>query len=158
MKVALELQRYFGMRKEESLKFRPQEYDQGDYIWVKHGKNGRPRKTPVTTAYQRELLERCKRLAGEGSMIPADKSYYCYMKMFENECHRVGIYNMHGYRHQYVQQWYREATGWPCPKEGGLSRKEMTPEQRRIDLKVRLVISEAIGHTREDVTSIYLGS
>jgi len=158
MKAALELQRYFGMRKEESLKFRPKECDKGNYIWVKYGKGGRPRRTPVKTPYQRKLLDRCHLLAGDGSMVPNDKTYYRYMKMFENECHRAGIYNVHGFRHQYVQDWYKEATGWDCPKAGGLSRKEMMPEQRLLDSAVRKIIAEAIGHSRDDLTAIYLGS
>ena len=64
---------------------------------------------------------------------------------------------MHGLRHAYAQIRYEELTGWKAPAAGGPKSKTLTPEQREIDRKARLVISQELGHEREQVTTAYLG-
>jgi hypothetical protein len=64
---------------------------------------------------------------------------------------------MHGLRHAYAQERYRELTGWPAPAAGGPTVKALTAEQRTIDRQARLTISQELGHEREQITSIYLG-
>ena len=160
MELSLLLQQHFGLRREESLKFQPAYADRGNRLVLKDSwcKGGRARWIPIRTLAQREILERCHRLAGQGSMIPADKSYIQHLKAFENACQRAGISNVHGLRHHYAQTRYRELTGWDCAKVAdGLTRKDMTPEQRRIDKGARFTLSAELGHGRGDVVAIYIG-
>lgn len=37
---------------------------------------------------------------------------------------------MHGLRHAYAQTRYEKLTGWKSPKAGGLTSKDLTPEQQ----------------------------
>jgi len=64
---------------------------------------------------------------------------------------------MHGLRHAYAQQRYRELTGWLAPAAGGPTVNALTPEQKAIDRQARLTISRELGHEREQITSVYLG-
>ncbi|MBF4370531.1 integrase, partial [Vibrio anguillarum] len=63
----------------------------------------------------------------------------------------------HGLRHEYAQARYLELTGWRSPKAGGLSSRELTPEQKAVDREARLTISKELGHEREAITVAYLG-
>jgi len=159
VRLSLQLERAFGLRKEESLKFQPAYADKGDHLELMGSwcKNGRPRIIPIDFKEQRELLDACHRLAGQGSMIPADKSYAQHLSSFESYCSRADIKNVHGLRHKHAQELYKTLTGWECPKNGGLRRKEMSKEQKEIDRKVRLKISHDFGHGRENITAVYLG-
>ena len=64
---------------------------------------------------------------------------------------------MHGLRHAYAQERYRELTGWECPVRGGPGRKSMSPAKRKIDFEARMTISSELGHGREEITVVYLG-
>lgn len=161
MKLSLELARQFGLRREEALKFQPSYADQEDKLVLKASwcKGGRAREIPIRAEAQRELLKQCHAIAGKGSMIPKDRSYKDHLKAFENACHRAGISNVHGLRHAYAQTRYLELTSWNCPKVvGGVSRKAMTVEQKAKDSEARMKISAELGHGREEVTAVYLGS
>ena len=68
-----------------------------------------------------------------------------------------GLSKMHGLRHAYAQQRYRELTGWPSPHAGGPSKRELTEAQQASDQQARLTISEELGHVREQITAVYLG-
>ena len=96
-----------------------------------------------------------KRFAGKGSLIPAELSYVEQLHRFEYQCDQAGIHRVHGHRHQYAQERYRELTGWSAPALGGPQSKELTREQKAVDREARLTISKELGHEREQVTSIY---
>jgi hypothetical protein len=64
---------------------------------------------------------------------------------------------MHGLRHAYAQQRYRELTGWPSPHAGGPDKKALTQAQQQSDQSARLTISKELGHVREQITAVYLG-
>ncbi len=49
-------------------------------------------------------------------------------------------------------------SGNECPVKGGRCQREMSKEEREFDRLIRLQISEELGHSREQITSIYLGS
>ena len=102
-------------------------------------------------------VARGKGLAGKGSLIPADRSYVQQLRRFEYQCDRAGIHRVHGHRHQYAQERYRELTGWSAPAAGGPRSRELTREQKLIDREARLTISSELGHEREQVTAIYCG-
>ena len=73
IRCSLELQRAFGLRREECLKFQPYFADRRGKLVLKASwcKGGREREIPVRTAQQRDVLDRAHRLAGRGSMIPS---------------------------------------------------------------------------------------
>lgn len=161
LRISLELQRAFGLRREECLKFQPVYAMSGgaDSIRLKASwcKGGRARVVPVLNEGQRDVLARAAALVGNGSMIPPQLSYAKRVKQYENATARVGLSKMHGLRHEYAQGRYRELTGWEAPAKGGPKAKQLTEEQKTIDLAARLQISQELGHNREAITAVYLG-
>lgn len=161
LRCSIELQRAFGLRREECLKFQPSYAMAGgpEKILIKPqwAKGGRGREVPVRTAQQREILARAAALAGSGSMIPKEMSYAKRLKQYEYATNRAGMSKLHGLRHEYAQQRYKELTGWEAPAKGGPTAKELTPEQKAMDLAARLQISQDLGHNREAITAVYLG-
>jgi site-specific recombinase XerD len=157
--LSLQLQAAFGLRREESLKIRPEKADRGDRLVLDASwcKGGRERAIPIRNGEQRTLLNAAKEFAKGGSLIPADKSYKEHLRQFRTQCDRAGISKVHGHRHQYAQQRYRELTGRACPACGGLTSKQLTAEQKLIDRQARLIISTELGHGREQITAVYLG-
>ena len=159
VRMSLELQQAFGLRREEAMKFQPSFADRGDHIVLKASwtKGGRERVIPVRTKEQRDVLNRARRLAGFGSLIPGNRNYVHQMRVYEGNTLRAGLSQMHSLRHAYAQNRYEELTGWKCPVAGGLESRGMTQEQREIDRQARLIISKELGHEREAVTCAYLG-
>jgi len=161
LRISLELQRAFGLRREECLKFQPGYAMAGGpgKIMIKPAwaKGGRGREVPITNDRQREVLARAAALAGSGSMIPKDQSYIQRLKQYEYATNRAGMSKLHGLRHEYAQTRYKELMGWECPAKGGLTAKELTPEQKAQDLAARLQISHELGHGRESISAVYLG-
>lgn len=158
-RMSLRLQAAFGLRRAESIKIRPEWADRGDCLHLKDTwtKGGRPREIPIRNEEQRQLLDEAKRLAGRGSLIPADKRYVEQLRRFEYQCAQAGINRIHGHRHQYAQTRYREITGWAAPAAGGPRWSTLTPSQREIDREARLAVSRELGHERIVVAGVYLG-
>lgn len=159
VRMSLRLQQAFGLRREEALKIQPRWADRGKYLHLKASwtKGGRERTVPIRTQEQRALLEQAKRLAGLGSLIPGGRQYVEQLRIYERHTANAGLSKMHGLRHAYAQQRYQELTGWPSPHAGGPSRTQLTKSQRDADQRVRLTISEELGHQREQITAVYLG-
>jgi site-specific recombinase XerD len=157
--LSLQLQAAFGLRREESLKIRPGKADRGDRLVLDASwcKGGRERAIPIRNSEQRTLLNAAKEFAKGGSLIPADKSYKEHLRQFRTQCDKAGISKVHGHRHQYAQQRYKELTGRACPACGGLTAKQLIAEQKLIDRKARLIISAELGHGREQITAVYCG-
>ncbi|HBI5502358.1 TPA: integrase domain-containing protein [Salmonella enterica subsp. enterica serovar Welikade] len=164
--LSLRLQEAFGLRREESMKFRVswalkgQSPDNISAISLKPSwtKGGRPRSIPVLTQEQRQLLAEVRQLTGSGSLIPPDRSYREHLRVFERETASVGTGHTHGLRHAYAQRRYEELSGRKPPVLGGSPRRAMRREERRKDDEIRRQISEELGHSRISVTSIYLGT
>lgn len=163
---SLRLQDSFGLRREESMKFQPefaldgQWIDNAKYIvlkptWTK-GKRGRT--IPISNENQRKELRKAYALAQKngGSMIPKEKSYKAHKSNFEAVTHALGVGQTHGLRHGYAQTRYLELMGFPCPAVGGF--RSLTSEEIAKDKEVRMLISEELGHSRINITSVYLGS
>ena len=164
-RCSIELQRAFGLRREECIKFQPKFALQGQSVVEAKGvalkgswcKGGRERTVPITNDYQREVLARAVALAKSGSMIPPKLKYIDQVHKYNWAAEKAGLHKLHGLRHEYAQSRYFELTGWKAPVADGPKAKEMTPEQRVIDKAVRLKISNELGHGREAITAVYLG-
>lgn len=159
VRMSLKLQQAFGLRREEAIKFQPSFADQGDHIVLKPSwtKGGKGRIIPIRNKEQRDVLNRARRLAGFGSLIPSNRNYVHQMRIYEGNTLRAGLSRMHGLRHTYAQNRYEELTGWKCPAVGGPDAKTLTVEQKNTDRQARLTISQELGHNREQITAAYLG-
>jgi hypothetical protein len=159
VRMSLQLQQAFGLRREESIKCQPAYADRGDRLVLKASwaKGRKAREIPIRTPEQRAVLNRAHRLAGKGSLIPADRTYIQQLKLYERQTARAGLPKLHGLRHAYAQARYQELTGWLAPAVGGPTRKALTRTQQAQDRAVRRVISRELGHERGQVTTVYLG-
>ena len=159
VRMSLELQQAFGLRREEAIKFSPSYADRGDHLTLKASwtKGGKARDIPIRTEAQREVLNRAHQLAGRGSLIPPNRNYVQQLRIYEGHTSRAGLSKLHGLRHAYAQQRYHELTGRPCPAAGGPAAKALAESQRALDHTARLTISKELGHEREAITTVYLG-
>jgi hypothetical protein len=106
---------------------------------------------------QRAVLDEAHRLAGTGSLIPANKTYIQQRHVYDGQCKAAGLSNMHGLRHRYAQRRYEALTGWKAPKAGGPSRHSLSAEQRLLDAHARQIISQKLGHGRSQIVDVYCG-
>lgn len=159
IRASLALQAAFGLRRAESLKFQPAYADRVDRLEIKASwaKGGRARTIPVLTPEQRALLDQVRRLVGNGSLIPADRSYAQHLACYERAVGNAGLSKLHGLRHAYAQRRYLELTGWAAPAAGGPCSRQLDDARRQVDLEARLQISQELGHEREQITAVYLG-
>jgi site-specific recombinase XerC len=159
--MSLRLQAAFGLRREESIKFQPDWADRGDRLVLKASwtKGGRLREIPIRTETQRALVDEAKALAKStprGSLI-ARETYVAQLQCFKYQCDKAGIHHVHGHRHRYAQHRYWELTGRACPSAGGPTSRRLVGDAKAIDRVARLTISAELGHSREQVTAVYLG-
>jgi len=161
IRISLELQRVFGLRREEALKIRPFLADKENHLVLQPSwcKGGRGRAIPIRTEEQRYWLNRAKDLVKleNQSLIPCKKSYVKQRALYDKQVNRAGLKNLHGLRHAYAQRRYKELTGWDAPINGGLKSRELTAEQKQIDYQARMVLTEELAHSREQITVNYLG-
>ena len=159
VRMSLELQWEFGLRRQEAIKFMPSYADEGDRIVLKASwcKGGRARWIPVRTAAQRSVLERAHGLAGGGALISPGRNYVRQMRRFERLTRAAGLSRSHGLRHAYGQRRFEGIAGFACPAKGGPSRRELAPAERLRDERARRTVSMELGHGRLEVTSVYLG-
>jgi len=159
VRVSLKLQAAFGLRRSEALKLQPRWADRGDTLRLKGSwtRGGRPRVIPIRIGYQRGVLEEAKRIAGNGSLIRAHKSYREHLHTWEHATRQAGLSKTHGLRHAYAQTRYRELTGWLAPHQGGPGRNVLKGTERELDMEARLQIAEELGHSRIRVSDVYLG-
>ncbi len=159
--VSLQLQRVFGLRREEAIKIKPHMADKGQHLELSPSwcKGGRGRLIPIQTEEQRYWLEQAKKQAGKfgHSLIPENKKYINQRDIYDKQVQRAGLKNLHGLRHAYAQTRYKELTGWEAPINGGPSARQLTPEQKRIDHEVRMILSTYLGHDRKSIISNYCG-
>jgi hypothetical protein len=167
VRLSVELQQQFGLRREESIKFVPSLADNGEYIELKGPwtKGGIGRLISVTTAEQKSLLNKLKEAVGKNcSLIPRGTNYRQQENVYVAEVRAANYKNLHGLRHAYAQNRYRvlvdelsEGKGWESPINGGPKQKDLEAWQREIDSEARRLISHELGHTREEISKTYLG-
>lgn len=159
VQMSLKLQKAFGLRRQEAIKFIPIYADQGDFIQLKPSwtKGGKARKIPVKSEEQRDCLNQARSLAGKASLIPKQLSYIEQLKIYERETAKVGLSKLHGLRHRYAQLRYKSLTGRLAPNCGGKHLRELNPEERLKDQSARLIISKELGHERAQIVAVYAG-
>ena len=159
VRMSLELQQAFGLRREEAIKFRPSYADRGDRLVLKDTwtKGGKAREIPMRNTAQREVVARAHRLAGKGSLIPRDRNYREQLRVYERHTANAGLSRLHGLRHAYAQDRYEELTGWKSPAAGGPSGSALSATERSLDRQARRVVSLELGHERLAVVNVYLG-
>jgi integrase len=162
--AALSLQREFGLRVRESLMIRPHLADRGGYLEINRGtKGGRHRVVRIETPEQREALARAKALTqgaeplGQGgrygmTYAQVRREYYHVLER-EGITRASGI-TSHGLRHEFANEQFERLTGSPAPVRGG---DPHGVEADKLSI-ARMTIAEDLGHSRESVTSAYLGS
>ncbi len=161
LKISLELQRVFGLRREESLKIKPILADKGDQLMLSSSwcKGGRARVIPIRTDEQRYWLECAKEIVKnfDHSLIPQARTYIQQRYLYDKQVERAGLRNLHGLRHAYAQARYKELTGWEAPINGGPHSKALSNEQKGIDYRARMILTEELGHSRTSILTNYCG-
>jgi site-specific recombinase XerC len=159
IKLSLKLQAALGLRREESIKFNASWADREDRIVLKASwcKGGREREIPIRNISQREVLNEVMAFTKGKSLIPESLTYVQQKRRYEDQVAKAGLHKMHGLRHAYAQDRYYELTGRLAPAAGGKTSKELTAEEKELDKKARLTISNELGHEREQITAVYLG-
>ena len=156
----LELCMAFGLRVLEAVSLKPEDSDKGDYLLVILGsKGGRGRTVPYTTEYQRQVIQKAHAMASNSGVLRprgwkvtrAKSSFYHYLRMAGVNMREMGV-TTHGLRHEYAATLYEQVSGDKPPVIG-----DKVPE-KGTDQKARAVVTEALGHSRLDITSAYLGS
>jgi site-specific recombinase XerC len=165
VRMSIELQAAFGLRREEAIKFVPkyalQTIEQGCIqlkdTWTKGGK---AREIPLVESakgHQLDVLSRALKMAGNGSLIPSDRKYVQQLRVYEKQTANAGLSKLHGLRHMYAQNRYEELAGWKCPAKGGPLPRQLNQEQKNADNLARLQVSHELGHERKQIVAIYLG-
>ena len=168
IRLSLEGQALFGLRREESMKFTLSEALRGDTIHIKPSwtKGGVGRVLEITNSAQQQWLDKVARLVNPGeSLIPSSRTYKQHLSHYQKQTAQMGLHKLHGLRHAYAQRRYRELTtyfdknqrGLISPIEGGKSYKNMTSYEKHLDNKARQIISIELGHCRKNITKIYCG-
>ena len=161
VQMSFQLQAAFGLRREESIKIRPWQADQGMHLALQGSwtKGGREREIPLTWPEQRDVLDRAKALVRFKShaLIPSDLQYHQQRNRYTHWATKLGLPPLHGLRHAYCQKRFAMLAGFECPVRGGPTRETMTPEQRRIDREVRQQVSAELGHGRIAIVGLYAG-
>ncbi len=159
VRLSLQLQSVFGLRREEAIKFSPNYAIKDDHIKLKASwtKGGRARTVPIRNDAQRQLLEDVRTLARGGALIPPERNYVEQRNRYDRQVRTAGIKNPHGLRHAYAQRRYEELTGWKAPLAGGPASKSLGSEQRARDRAARATIARELGHSREQISATYLG-
>jgi len=84
--------------------------DGGDRLKLKGTwtKGGKYREIVIRTPEQRQVLNEAKRLTTGGSLIPASMRSRDQLQRVRTQCDKAGIHGVHGLRHRYAQERYRQ--------------------------------------------------
>ncbi len=167
IRLSLEAQSLFGLRREESMKLVLSDAWQSDCLKIKPSwtKGGIGRTLHITNGEQRQWLSKAIQQVPTGqSLIPASRTYKQHLSHYQVQTKQMGIKKCHGLRHAYAQRRYRELTrefdpqnkGLLCPIEGGKPTKLLNSHERAIDYRAREIISRELGHSRVAITRTYL--
>lgn len=156
----LAAQYLFGLRVKESILFRPWRCDLGESLAISDGtKGGRPRIVPLSHPYQRLALNAFKAKVRHKNCSLADPAltlkqaytrYFTVMRAAGIGRADNGV-TSHGLRHEFANALYQQLTGHQSPITQG------EPISRELDKEGRRAVAEALGHSREQISSAYLG-
>lgn len=131
------------------------------YLKLRRGtKGGRLRHVPVASPGQLAAIERARRVAPGDHDSLSDPRYQLaralrhqryVMERFGLTKRMLGV-TAHGLRHGYASERYAD--------EAGIAPPLATAERAdaAVDRAARLTVSEELGHSRTQITSVYLGS
>ena len=167
IRLSLEAQSLFGLRREESMKIVLSDALQGNYLKIKPSwtKGGIGRTLWITNDAQRQWLNKAlKEVPAGNSLIPQDRTYKQHLRHYQSQTELMGIHKLHGLRHAYAQRRYFELTkqfdplnkGWQSPMNGGPDTSMFNHQEKKIDHKVRGLISRELGHSRISIVKIYI--
>jgi len=159
IRMSAELQKEFGLRREEAIKFKVSFADRDHHIVIKPAwsKGGKGRVIPVIKDSQREALRRAHNLSGKGSLIPANSNYKAQRELFKVQMRNAELGKSHGARHLYAQARYEQLTGYKCVHLGGEGRRYLYGDRKDQDTVAREIISNELGHERIGIVAYYLG-
>lgn len=168
----LRMQLLFGLRLNESCQIVPEDSDKGDHLMVWRGtKGGKERVVKFSrdgekAAKQRALLEHAKQLASRTSnrclgdptqSLRAVKNRMTYLARKHGVSRKVMGVTMHGLRHQFACDLFRELTGLEPPV---MRDVDSTVYVENFDLvrSAVLEIARQMGHERGEITYAYIGA
>jgi hypothetical protein len=123
IRLSIEGQALFGLRREESMKFVLSEAWNGRSLKIKPSwtKGGIGRTLSITNEKQRQWLIEVSTLIKPGeSLIPADRTYKQHLNHYQAQTKAMGVAKLHGLRHAYAQRRYHELTRSLDPRGQGL--------------------------------------
>jgi len=167
----VELQRTLGLRFKESAlidakKALRQAKDTG-YIEIISGtKGGRKRTLPIPPDGLQALINAAEQQTGR-SMIPSELSYQRYHHACYAEIETLD-FHFHSERHAYAQRRYQQLSGISAPIVMGWTRTERHSQlatrlnisesaAKALDEQTRLQVAEELGHSRAEISNVYLG-
>ncbi len=161
--LQLELCWAFGLRAQEAVALKPSESDMNTHLAVTRGaKGGRGRHVEITSERQREVLHRVKQwvnannptgfLRRQGDSLQRARNHFYYVLRQEGVTKASLGVTAHGLRHQFAVETFRGVSGTPAPVVGGAAIDQAT------DQATRKYVTEALGHSRTNITTAYTGS
>jgi len=171
--ASLRLVRAFGLRRKESVLFRPYqsvvpfadtglppEAQAADLYARIHGKGGRVRFVPIDSPARRTAIAFAQEVSSSRDAHLGDPAHDLKrnLRRFDNVLRKFGIaaaqlgITAHGLRHQALIDHYESLTGSSPPVRGG----SMPPPE--IDGAARQAVASLAGHSRSRSASAYLGS
>jgi hypothetical protein len=168
IRLSIEGQALFGLRREESMKFVLSEAWNGRNLKIRPSwtKGGIGRTLSITNEKQRRWLIEVSKLIQPGeSLIPVDRTYKQHLSHYQTQTKAMGVSKLHGLRHAYAQRRYHELTraldprgqGLLCPMAGGVSSKDLQGLEKDLDRRARMILTRELGHSRKNITKIYCG-
>lgn len=170
--AALELMAAFGLRFKEAVMFRPHvdvvtaeqagqpSGEARHFVRLSRGtKGGRLRHLRVDTPEREQAIARARRIALQETesigdprqtLSQAIRHLRYVMERFGITKRALGVVP-HGLRHQFAADEHEKRTGVAPPVDGG------EPAPREVSLKARQVVAEQLGHSRTQITAVYLG-
>lgn len=158
--MVLILQWTFGLRVRESVMFRPWLADLETLVDVTRGtKGGRQRIVKITDLRQRAALDEAKAFVSgaDGSIAPEALSLKQARNRFYAVLRKAGVtrkngMTAHGLRHEFAHAYFEAIAGYASPVRGGPK-----PADKAVERHARLEVAESLGHSRESITTHYLG-
>ncbi|MDX2345263.1 MAG: integrase domain-containing protein [Legionella sp.] len=168
IRLSIEGQALFGLRREESMKFVLSEAWNEKNIKIKPSwtKGGIGRTLSITNEKQRQWLIEVSKLIKPGeSLIPVARTYKQHLSHYQAQTKAMGVSKLHGLRHAYAQRRYHELTraldprkkGLICPIVGGVPSTALKGFEKNLDCRARMILTRELGHSRINITKIYLG-